>query len=167
MGIQWELKNVASQIQTLISCIWAWMCPAIFCVCYFVHFCLCLLLERRQEISCEPDSNSNFLREHHSWMCTAFFVILNIFVFLVEREQEIMTRNRNNWFRNKSQIQNCISRTIVQCVILFIYLFILGHFVFLADFINTVGRGWEKMVRSVGKGNRKMLQAKFKPSFPA
>jgi len=77
-----------------------------------------------------------------------------VFVSLVERKQEIMTRNRNNWFRNKGQI------------LYFLHIKHQWHFyivvVFLADFINT---RTGNIVRSEGNCNQKMLQAKLKLSF--
>jgi len=73
-----------------------------------------------------------------------------VFVSLVERKQEIMTRNRSN----KGQI------------LYFLHIKHQWHFyivvVFLADFINT---RTGNIVRSEGNCNQKMLQAKLKLSF--
>lgn len=75
----------------------------------------------------------------HSILLFFFWVFLS----LVEGKQDILTRNRNNWFRNKGQIQNCIScilSTIVQWECFFF---------FLADFINTrTGKDSEKCRKS-------------------
>lgn len=93
---------------------------------YFGHFCLFInWREDRKLVASQIQTPIFYMNTTAECWQHVFFLFFWVFLSLVERKQEIMTRNRKNCLRNKGQIQNCIS-CILSTIVAFFCLLLLS-----------------------------------------